>query len=99
MCLAFPAKVVEVYGNETALVDFGGVRKLVSAALLEEVAVGDYVIVHVGFALSKLDIEEAERTLQIFAEEVAEEAEGISEFSTHASLGGSLNGGRPVSLH
>lgn len=99
MCLAIPVKVVEVYGDETALVDFGGVRKFISTALLEEVAVGDYVIVHVGFALEKLNIEEAERMLQIFAEEIAEEAEGILEFSTHASLGGSLNGGRPVSLH
>ncbi len=99
MCLAIPVKVVEVYGDETALVDFGGVRKLISTALLEEVAVGDYVIVHVGFALEKLNIEEAERMLQIFAEEMAEEAEGILEFSTHAPLGGSLNGRRPVSLH
>lgn len=99
MCLAIPAKVVDVYGDEVALVDFGGVRKPISTALLDEVVVGDYVIVHVGFALEKLNIEEAERMLQIFAEEVTEEAEGTLEFSRQASLGEGLNGGHPVLLH
>jgi hydrogenase expression/formation protein HypC len=53
---------------ETAIVDLGGVRKEISLALVEDVAVGDYVIVHVGFALNKLNAEEAEKTLALFAE-------------------------------
>lgn len=68
MCLAIPAKVVEMLDGDMAVVDMGGVRKEVSLALLEEVSEGDYVIVHVGFALNRLDPEEAERTLALFAE-------------------------------
>ena len=71
MCLALPVKVVEVgvgAAGEWAIVDLGGVTKEISLALLDGVAVGDYVILHVGYALSKLDPEEAERTLALFAE-------------------------------
>lgn len=68
MCLAIPARVVEMPDEETAVVDLGGVRKVISLALVEDVAVGNYVIVHVGFALSKLNPEEAEKTLALFAE-------------------------------
>jgi len=68
MCLAIPARVVELQGNDTAIVDLGGVRKDVSLALVEDVAVGDYVIVHVGYALTRLDPEEAEKTLAVMAE-------------------------------
>lgn len=68
MCLAIPARVVEMPDEDTAIVDLGGVRKDVSLALIEDVAVGDYIIVHVGFALNKLDPEEAEKTLALFAE-------------------------------
>jgi hydrogenase expression/formation protein HypC len=68
MCLAIPARIEEIIDAETAIVDFGGVRKPISLALVEDVAVGDYVIVHVGFALQKLDVDEAERTLALFAE-------------------------------
>ena len=68
MCLAVPARVVALCDAETALIDIGGVRKRVSLALVEDVAVGDYVIVHVGFALSKLDPDEAARTLALFAQ-------------------------------
>lgn len=68
MCLAIPAKVVELAGVDRAVVEMGGVQKEVSLALLEDVREGDYVIVHVGFALNKLDPEEAERTLALFAE-------------------------------
>ncbi len=68
MCLAIPARVVELSGAETAVVDLGGVRREVSLALVDDVAVGDYVIVHVGFALNKLDPEEAAKTLALFAE-------------------------------
>ena len=68
MCLAIPVRVVEMSSAETAVVDLGGVRKAISLALVEDVAVGDYVIVHVGFALNKLNAEEAEKTLALFAE-------------------------------
>jgi len=68
MCLAIPARVVEINAGDQAVVDLGGVRKEVSLALVEDVAVGDYVIVHVGYALNKLDPEEAARTLALFAE-------------------------------
>lgn len=68
MCLAIPARVEELVNGENAIVDLGGVRKEISLALVDDVAVGDYVIVHVGYALQKLDREEAERTLELFAE-------------------------------
>jgi len=68
MCLAVPVRVVELQGGEMAIVDLGGIRKEVSLALVEDVAVGDYVILHVGYALTKLDPAEAERTLALFAE-------------------------------
>ena len=68
MCLAIPAQVVELRDNDNALVDLAGVKKEISLALVEGVAVGDYVIVHVGYALNKLDPEEAAKTLKLFAE-------------------------------
>ena len=67
MCLAIPAKVVELRPGDQGVIDLGGVRKDVSLALVEGVVVGDYVIVHVGYALQKVDAEEAERTLALFA--------------------------------
>jgi len=67
MCLAIPAKVVELRAGEQAVIDLAGVRKEISLALVEEVAVGDYVIVHVGYALQKIDADEAARTLALFA--------------------------------
>lgn len=68
MCLAIPARVVELLENDCAVVELGGVRKEISLALVDGVEVGDYVIVHVGYALNRLDQEEAEKTLQLFAE-------------------------------
>jgi hydrogenase expression/formation protein HypC len=68
MCLAIPAMVVELKDADRAIVELGGVRKDVSLALVEGIAVGDYVIVHVGYALQRLDIAEAERTLALFRE-------------------------------
>ncbi len=68
MCLAIPAQVVELRDGDNALVDLAGVRKEISLSLVDEVAVGDYVIVHVGYALNKLDPDEAARTLKLFAE-------------------------------
>ncbi len=68
MCLAIPARIVELLENDTAIVDLGGVRKDVSLALVENATVGDYVIVHVGYALTRLDPDEAEKTLALMAE-------------------------------
>ncbi|MBM3392095.1 MAG: HypC/HybG/HupF family hydrogenase formation chaperone [Betaproteobacteria bacterium] len=68
MCLAIPVKVVELLDGDEATVDVGGVRKAISLALVDGIAVGDYVILHVGYAIQKLDPEEAEKTLALFAE-------------------------------
>lgn len=68
MCLAIPAQVVELMENDAAMIEVGGVRKEISIALVEDVSVGDYVIVHVGYALNRLDPEEAEKTLALFAQ-------------------------------
>ena len=67
MCLALPVKVIELGPGDTAIVDLGGVRKEISLALLDDVNIGDYVILHVGYALSKLDPDEAAKTLALFA--------------------------------
>jgi hydrogenase expression/formation protein HypC len=74
MCLALPARITEIHDDDTATVTLGGVRKQVSLALIEDAAVGDYVIVHVGYALSKLDPVEAERTLALLTSLDAGEA-------------------------
>lgn len=68
MCLAVPALVEQLTSEDYAIVSLAGVRKEISLALVENVVPGDYVIVHVGYALQKLDPEEAERTLALFAE-------------------------------
>ncbi len=68
MCLAIPARVVEWLEADEAIIDAGGIEKRVSLALVPEAAVGDYVIVHAGYAISRLDPEEALRTLALFAE-------------------------------
>jgi hydrogenase expression/formation protein HypC len=68
MCLALPARIVALPDPDTAVVEIGGVQKRISLALVDDVAVGDYVIVHVGYALTRLDPDEAARTLATFAE-------------------------------
>lgn len=68
MCLAIPARVVELRPNQQALIDLSGVRKEISIALVEPVEPGEYVIVHVGYAIGKVDPDEAARTLAMFAE-------------------------------
>lgn len=72
MCLALPARIVELQTADQAVVELGGVRKSISVALTPEARVGDYVIVHVGHAIGLLDAEEAEKTLALFAEMAAE---------------------------
>jgi hydrogenase expression/formation protein HypC len=68
VCLAIPARVVELPAPDEAVVDLAGVRKRISLALVDGIAIGDYVIVHVGYALTRLDPGEAQRTLEAFAE-------------------------------
>lgn len=85
MCLAIPARVIEVGDHAQAKVEVGGVVKSVNLSLVDDVAVGDYVILHVGFALSKLSPEEAELTLQLFAEAgVLEEVDEIEDAAVEA---------------
>lgn len=68
MCLAIPGRVVEISDGEgfdrRATIDYDGVRQEASLAYLPETKIGDYLLVHVGFALTRLDTEEAERILQ-----------------------------------
>ena len=68
MCLAVPVRVVGLLGIDWVDVEVGGVISRVSIALIEAVAPGDYLIVHAGFAIARLDVEEAEKTLELFAE-------------------------------
>lgn len=68
MCLAIPVKVVELRPEQMALVDVGGVRKEISLALVDDIRLGDYVVLHVGCALQRLDPQEAEETLRMMAE-------------------------------
>jgi hydrogenase expression/formation protein HypC len=78
MCLAVPGKVAEIVGQDMmrmSKVDFGGITRDISLAYLPEVQVGDYVIVHAGFAISQLDEEEAHETLRLLAELGAVEQE------------------------
>ncbi len=68
MCLAIPARVLRRLASDEALIDAGGVRKRVSLALVPEAVTGDYVVVHAGFAISRLDADEAAQTLALFAQ-------------------------------
>jgi len=76
MCLAVPGKVLEIYKEKQPLmgkVDFSGIRKEVCLELVPEVQVGEYVVVHVGFAISIMDEEEATETLKLLDELSSEE--------------------------
>lgn len=66
MCLAIPACITQILDTGNAIVELDGVRKEISLALVDDAKVGDYVIVHVGYALSRLDQHEAELTLAMF---------------------------------
>jgi hydrogenase expression/formation protein HypC len=79
MCLAIPVQIVQVLPDHQAIIDLGGVRKQISTALIDAVAIGDYVILHVGYAIGKLDPDEAQRTLAMFGElAVSQAAEQLS---------------------
>ena len=79
MCLAVPARVIGLPGDQWAETEVGGIRSRVSIALIDGVSVGDYLIVHAGFAITRLDVEEAEKSLALFAE-IAAHLEGRRAF-------------------
>jgi hydrogenase expression/formation protein HypC len=68
MCLAIPVCVVALMGDQWVEAEVGGVVTRVSTALIGEVALGDFLIVHAGFAITRLNVEEAEKTLALFDE-------------------------------
>jgi hydrogenase expression/formation protein HypC len=84
MCLAIPARVEALHDHDQATVEVGGVRSQVSLAFLDGVEVGDYVIVHVGHAITRLDVEEAEKSLALFRE--LAEALGESPDALHTGV-------------
>lgn len=93
MCLAVPGKVVEIAGDglvRMGRVDFCGVQRQACLAYVPEVAVGDYVLVHVGFAISRIDEQAALETLQVLAAIGGlAEIEGPDTFAGADSRGGS----------
>ncbi|MEZ4731062.1 MAG: HypC/HybG/HupF family hydrogenase formation chaperone [Caldilineaceae bacterium] len=71
MCLGVPGKIIEIYeqdGVRMGKADFGGVTKEICLAYLPEIAVGDYTIVHVGFAITQVDEQSAQESLALFRE-------------------------------
>jgi hydrogenase expression/formation protein HypC len=78
MCLAVPVRVAALLDDQWIEIEVGGIHTRISIALIDEVAVGDYVIVHAGFAIARLDVEEADRTLALF-EEIAAHLRGSSD--------------------
>lgn len=70
MCLAVPARVTVIEGEE-AVLDYGGVTRKANISMLSDVKVGDYVLVHVGYAISKMDEDEALETLKLWDEMLA----------------------------
>jgi len=66
MCLAMPAKILALLEDSRARVDYGGVTREVNISLIEKPKVGEYVIVHAGYAIQTLDAAEAEETLELF---------------------------------
>ena len=79
MCHALPVKIVTLTGPDMAKVSLGGIIKEISVALIDDPRPGDYVVLHVGYALSKIDEAEAERTLALLA---AEGSDAVAEFAS-----------------
>jgi hydrogenase expression/formation protein HypC len=68
MCLAVPARVAALLDDQWIEIEVGGIHTRISVALIDSVKVGDYVIVHAGFAITRLDVAEAEKSLALFDE-------------------------------
>jgi hydrogenase expression/formation protein HypC len=84
MCLAVPVRVIALLEGDWAVVDLGGVESKVSLAFVEGVAPGDYLIVHVGHAIARLNVEQAEESLALFRQ-IAETI-GIESDALHTRL-------------
>lgn len=74
MCLAIPVQIKEVIDESNAIAEISGLRKKISIDLLDDVHVGDWVILHVGFALEKIDEQKARQTLELFEQNGIKEA-------------------------
>ncbi len=69
MCLAIPAKIIKIIDDNLVLADFGGVEREINIGILgEEISIGEYVLVHTGFAVSKIEEEDALETLSMWRE-------------------------------
>jgi len=100
MCLAVPGKILDTQeenGSRLGRVQFGGITRLVQLDFVPEAGVGDYVIVHVGFALSKVNAEEAERTYQLLEEIGMLDAEETQDSGVRSQDSGSSGSGSPES--
>lgn len=86
MCLGIPGKIESIDDEESSMklgtVSFGGIKKQIVLAYVPEAGVGDYVVVHVGFAISKIDEEEAKRVFA-YLEEIGETEEGMTTSEIH----------------
>jgi len=83
MCLAIPGKVVEIVDaeNHLAKVEVGGVRRVVNIGMLDDIVLGDYVLIHVGFAMSKINEVEAHETFRLL-KELGSYQEEFEQFQT-----------------
>ena len=81
MCLAIPIRVEQLLPDNMARVTLSGVSKIVSVALLEDVRLGDYLLIHAGYALARLDTDEAEQTLALMREAAVP---GLPEIEAYA---------------
>jgi hydrogenase expression/formation protein HypC len=86
MCLAIPGQIVEVtdHANQLARVEVAGVKRTVNVGLLDEPGPGDWVLIHVGFALSKVDEQEAMATLDLLEQMGAEYEQELDELKASA---------------
>ena len=80
MCLAVPMKIIEINDDRTGVAESGGVSRKINLKLLNDCAVGDYVIIHAGFAIEKLDEEQAAKSVALF-DELVREMSGIQRQS------------------
>jgi hydrogenase expression/formation protein HypC len=96
MCLAVPGEIKEIFEGEedelarTGTIDFGGTRKEVNLAYVPEAEVGDYVLVHVGFAIQTIDEDEADHVFE-YLEEIGE----LDDFEAEAGASGPISGASP----